>query len=82
MSQNDSLQGFSDLIEFLAYTIYRITNTKMKETKVIHFRLAVFDKDMIDLHVLPNNPNLSDFVRSAVKEKLARDLSPKNRIAA
>ena len=54
----------------------------MKESTVIHFRLAMLDKDMIDLHVLPNNPNLSDFVRLAVREKLARDLSPKNRIAA
>lgn len=54
----------------------------MKETKVIHFRLPMSDKEMIDLHVLPDNPNLSDFVRSAVREKLARDLSPKNRIAA
>lgn len=54
----------------------------MKKTKVIHFRLDMVSKDMIDLHVLPQNPNFSDFLRLAVREKLARDLSPKNKDAA
>ena len=62
--------------------LYIIQNTKMKESNVIHFRLPNTDRSVIDLHILPINPNLSDFLRLAVKEKLARDLSPKNKDAA
>jgi len=47
------------------------------KTTVVHFRLGLLEKEAIDLNILPNNPNLSDFVRLAVKEKLARDLSHK-----
>ena len=54
----------------------------MIESKVIHFRLPNTDRSVIDLHILPINPNLSDFMRLAVSEKLARDLSPKNKDAA
>ena len=50
-------------------------------TKVIHFRLAASDREMIDRHFLPSNPNLSDFLRLAVKEKLQRDLSNKKAAA-
>ena len=50
------------------------------QSKVIHFRLPVSDRELIDSHFLPSNPNLSDFVRLAVREKLQRDLS--NKIAA
>ena len=54
----------------------------MKNTKVVYLRLPISDLGLIDRHILPDNPNLSDFVRLAVREKLQRDLHlSKNKVA-